>query len=48
MLFRSDRFFPGRAWLRVRHETLDRLAAYKLARAHLSWDDVLDELLEER
>jgi hypothetical protein len=43
-----DRFFPGRAWLQVRRETLDRLAAYKLARAHLSWDDVLDELLEGR
>jgi uncharacterized protein DUF6084 len=43
-----DRFFAGRAWLRVRRETLDRLADYKLARSHLSWDDVLDELLEGR
>jgi len=43
-----DRFFPGRAWLQVRRETLDRLAAYKLARAHLSWDEVLDDLLEGR
>jgi hypothetical protein len=43
-----DRFFPGRAWLRVRKDTLDRLASYKVARAHLSWDDVLDELLEGR
>jgi Family of unknown function (DUF6084) len=41
-----DRFFPGRAWLRVRRDTLERLAAYKLAHAHLTWDDALDALLE--
>jgi hypothetical protein len=42
-----DRFFPGRAWLRVRRETLERLAAYKLAHAHLTWDDALAALLED-
>jgi hypothetical protein len=42
-----DRFFPGRAWLRVRRDTLERLAAYKLAHAHLTWDDALASLLEE-
>jgi Family of unknown function (DUF6084) len=41
-----DRFFPGRAWLRVRRESLDRLAAYKRAHAHLTWDEALDALLE--
>jgi hypothetical protein len=43
-----DRFFPGRAWLRVRRESLERLAAYKRAHAHLTWDDALDALLEGR
>jgi Family of unknown function (DUF6084) len=43
-----DRFFPGRAWLRVRRDTLDRLAAFKRAHTHLSWDDVLDDLLAGR
>jgi hypothetical protein len=42
-----ERSFPGRAWLRVRHDTLERLAAYKRAHAHLTWDDALDALLED-
>jgi Family of unknown function (DUF6084) len=42
-----DRFFPGAAWLRVRRDSLERLAAYKLAHAYLTWDDALAALLEE-
>jgi Family of unknown function (DUF6084) len=42
-----DRFFPGSAWLRVRRDSLERLAAYKLAHAHLTWDDALAALLDD-
>jgi hypothetical protein len=40
-----DRHFPDTAWLRVRRETWERLAAYKARGTHMSWDDAIEELL---
>jgi hypothetical protein len=42
-----DRHFPDTAWLRVRRETWERLAAYKARGTHMSWDDAIEELLDE-
>ena len=41
-----ERYFRGTAWLRVRKDAFDRLAAYKARHAHASWEDALDSLLE--
>jgi hypothetical protein len=41
-----DRHFPDTAWLRLRRETWERLAAYKARGTHLSWDDAVDDLLD--
>jgi hypothetical protein len=41
-----DAYFGGTAWLRVRKDVFDRLAAYKSRRALASWEDALDSLLE--
>jgi hypothetical protein len=40
-----ERAFPGSAWLRLRRDTFDRLLAYRSARALLTWDAALEELL---
>jgi hypothetical protein len=40
-----DRHFPGTAWLRLRRESFDRLAAYRSRHALATWDDALDALL---
>ena len=37
--------FPGTGWLRLEHETLARLAAYKAERGHTSNDEALADLL---
>lgn len=42
-----DLFFPGTAWIRVSHETLDALQSYKGVRAIPSWDQTLEMLLKE-
>ncbi|WP_181784952.1 DUF6084 family protein, partial [Pseudonocardia pini] len=42
-----DEFFPGGGWVRLRRDTLDRLAAFRSANTLLSWDDALERLLEE-
>jgi hypothetical protein len=42
-----DRYFPGSAWLRLRRESYDRLAAYRARHALGSWEDVVDALLAE-
>lgn len=42
-----DGHFPDAGWLRLRRDTLQRLAAYR-ARAALSWDEAVDALLEGR
>jgi hypothetical protein len=41
-----DVYFGGTAWLRVRKDVFDRLAAYKARRALATWEDALDALLE--
>jgi Family of unknown function (DUF6084) len=42
-----ERAFPGAAWLRLRRDVFDRLQAYKSARALLTWDAALEELLPD-
>ena len=42
-----DRHFPGTAWLRLRRETWERLAAYKAQGTHMSWDDAIEALLSD-
>jgi hypothetical protein len=37
--------FPGTAWLRVRRDVFDRLAAYRTARMLPTWESVFDDLL---
>ena len=40
-----ERFFRGTAWLRVRKDAFDRLAAYRARHALGSWEETLDALL---
>jgi hypothetical protein len=40
-----DRHFGGTAWLRVRKDAFDRLAAYRSRNALGSWEETLDALL---
>jgi hypothetical protein len=42
-----DYHFHGRAWLRLRQETFDRLYAYKSRNASVSWEDAVESLLRE-
>jgi hypothetical protein len=37
--------FPNSAWIRLGHETFDRLYAFKTQRALATWDDVVEALL---
>lgn len=41
-----ERAFPGTAWLRLRRESLARLAAYKSRNALPTWEAALDALLD--
>jgi hypothetical protein len=41
-----DFHFPGAAWLRLQREAFDRLAAFKAQRALMSWEAVVDHLLD--
>jgi hypothetical protein len=43
-----DVHFPGTAWLRVRQDVFDRLAAYKATRTLPTWEAAIDELLDGR
>jgi hypothetical protein len=43
-----ERYFRGTAWVRVRKESFDRLAAYKARHALATWEDAIDALLEDR
>jgi hypothetical protein len=43
-----DAHFPGSAWLRCSHETLDALSAFKAQRALPTWDATLAALLAEQ
>ena len=38
--------FPGTAWLRLRRDVFDRLAAYRTAKMLPTWEAVVDDLLE--
>jgi hypothetical protein len=38
--------FPGTAWLRLRSDVFQRLAAYKARRSLPTWEATIDELLE--
>jgi hypothetical protein len=40
-----ERYFRGTAWLRVRKDAFDRLAAYKSRNALATWEEALDALL---
>jgi hypothetical protein len=41
-----ERYFAGTAWLRLRKDSFDRLAAYKSREALPTWEDAIDKLLE--
>lgn len=41
-----DLYFPGSGWLRLRHDTIERLARFKSHRALVTWDDALNALLD--
>src|SRR5215217_2219389 len=41
-----ERYFRGTAWLRLRKETFDRLAAHKSRQALATWEDAIESLLE--
>jgi hypothetical protein len=41
-----DRYYPNSAWLCLRKDVFDRLAAYKAQRTIPDWDGVLEALLE--
>jgi len=43
-----DTYFRGHAWLRLRRDAFDRLAAYKSRNALATWEDALDSLLPAR
>ena len=42
-----DEHFPGSGWVRLRRDTLDRLAAFRSAQTLPTWDDAMDRLLKE-
>ncbi len=41
-----DSYFPGAAWIRLRHETLDALQRLKAHRAHFTLDETIAELID--
>jgi Family of unknown function (DUF6084) len=43
-----EQYFRGTAWVRLRKDSFDRLAAYKARHALASWEDALDALLREQ
>jgi hypothetical protein len=42
-----DQHFPGTAWLRVRKDTFDRLAAFRARRVLPTWEAAFDTLLDD-
>jgi hypothetical protein len=42
-----EQYFRGTAWVRLRKDSFDRLAAYKASRALGSWEAAIDALLED-
>ena len=41
-----DVHFPGAAWLRLRQDVFDRLAAYRASRTLPTWEAAIEELLD--
>jgi hypothetical protein len=41
-----ERYFRGTAWLRLRKDTFDRLAAFKSREALATWEEAIESLLE--
>ena len=41
-----EMYYPNSAWLCLRRDTFDRLAAFKAARTLPTWEQALDELLQ--
>ncbi len=41
-----ERYFAGTAWIRLRKDAFDRLAAYKSREALATWEDAIEALLE--
>jgi hypothetical protein len=41
-----QRYFPGTTWLRLQHETFERLARYRARNALPSWEATLERLLQ--
>jgi hypothetical protein len=42
-----DHYFPGSAWLRLRRDSFDRLAAYRARLSLPTWESVMERLLDE-
>jgi hypothetical protein len=42
-----DRYFPDSAWLRLRRAEFDRLVAYKAKHTLLTWEQVVERLLDD-
>ena len=42
-----DEHFPGVGWVRLRRDTLDRLAAFRSAHTLPTWDEAVQRLLKE-
>jgi hypothetical protein len=42
-----DRYFPDSAWMRLRRDSFDRLAAYRTRNTLVSWEQAIDRLLDE-
>ncbi|GAC1315647.1 MAG: DUF6084 family protein [Acidimicrobiales bacterium] len=42
-----DRYFPGTGWMRLRHDTLDRLQRYKAVQGLPTYDQALEALLKD-
>jgi hypothetical protein len=42
-----DRYFPDSAWLRLRRAEFDKLVAYKARHTLLTWEQVVDRLLDD-
>lgn len=42
-----DRYFPGTAWLRLRHDVFERLVDYRRSRGLPTWEATLDALLAD-
>ena len=42
-----ESYFPGCAWIRVRHETLDLLQRFRAKNGLTSWDEAIEAILAE-